>query len=482
MRSKCTLMIMAVAAMFLLWACSSAGSTDGGDDGGNDGGSDSNCLTIGGNGGSATIDTTAENKKLATAESTAMNVLDSKGSPVSDRMHPAVAASSCGDVAGIFLDPESDELMYIDLTAGSDAESIMPDANFSNSDVALVFDTACTPMILTTLSDEGLVSYSPDENGVWQQKILAPSPLSDDYFTPGIFVTKTASDGSLAVFAHGGWDDDMVGALWTSDGTPGADWTGTMFVPPVKDRIYDYALGDDGSIHAVYPPKNVYPCDPCDLDLYYAHRESDGSWNAEVIQDSKWAGSDGASMDEFSSDASLALGNNGEPIVAATFQQRVMTGSMKMSQLRVYSRNGNDWCYDKVADKQDGFEGGDGNNFTGTMPVVKLDATGHVYVLFHDRSTWHSDGMENYIVGQPRLAIATADKWTMTTLFPQPGQTESSKPLHGFGWDDIAVTPDGSTVVLFGVQSMWDTDSMYNNSDMPITYNLIGKMIGVTLP
>ena len=309
--------------------------------------------------------------------------------------------------------------------------------------------------------------HSRESNGSWIKTSNA-SGLHGGDGRISLVTAKMDNSGKLRVFAHRQSGDTTTGLLWMNSGETGAAWRLRSFDLPVQGEIHDYAHGADGEIHAVYPAVNTYPCDPCDNDLYYAILAGGGDWSREVVQDSVWGDPD----DRFADQASLALSPGGVPVVAACYQTRVITGSLKTSELRVYSRKDNDWCYETVATQQDGYAGADGETFTGQNPLIRLDDNGHPFVLFHDLTEWHSSGMANGIVGQPRLAVRSADGWTMATLLKQAGQVESPNPLNGFKSAFIAPLPDGSAVYLAGVEFVWETDSIYNQTDMPINYKL----------
>ena len=68
------------------------------------------------------------------------------------------------------------------------------------------------------------------------------------------------------------------------------------------------------------------------------------------------------------------------------------------------------------------------------------------------------------------------------TAVSQPGQSESARPLHGLHAPFITPAPYGASVDVVGVERVWDTDSIYNNTPAPMTYRALFIHADVALP
>lgn len=343
---------------------------------------------------------------------------------------------------------------------------------------SLLYDADCTPLVVWVSSATTIGTLIESSPSSWdtESTVDVAEALGA---APGMLQHKTAYvDGSgklrfMAVATVGGVTkllagirEQAKGSVWQLD---------SIDAPPDVSELGSFIVGDDGTWHVLYT-KTEFPCDPCDLGLYYASApalvEAPGSvsqpeWAEEVVQESAW----GAPDDRFARDAVLAMSYTGQPIVAANYQTRVITGSLKTAELRVYTRQAGKWCSETVSSKSDGYAGEDGDRFTGATPAMAVDTLGRVHVVFGDLTQWHdTTNYSNGIQGQLRYAVRTGDGWSLKTLFKQPGQNESAKPLHGFVKPMVAVSADGTKVLTGGDERVWETDSIYNTTSLPMTF------------
>jgi hypothetical protein len=373
----------------------------------------------------------------------------------------------CGVVGLAYRRTGSDgsrELAYVELLdaagSGPGAPETVEDGD-PGLDLSLFYDSECSPVILR------------GDGGDWTQ-----------YTTDGSTWTSEPAGLDLSAFDGAGSSVRVHGADATGDGTfhllghslevlvhgsrdaaPGSTWKFEAFPQPPATEVDQYRVDEDGDIHALYT-KTEYPCDPCNLTLYYGELEA-GEWSTVIVQDSEW----GPPLDEYSWTPWMELVGTGRPIVAAHFVHRVVTGSFRDTRLRVYAMEEGAFCGETVVTTCDGYQGSDGDEFTGALPVARVDGGGRVHVTFLDQSIWHdSDGYMNEIRGQLRHAVRGSDGWTVATLTDQPGQTESPDPLVGYGAPLLALS--GDTVVVAAAQHTWSTDSIYNSTDVPVTYEL----------
>ena len=103
--------------------------------------------------------------------------------------------------------------------------------------------------------------------------------------------------------------------------------------------------------------------------------------------------------------------------------------------------------------------------------------------MFGDLAQWHDgSGQSNGVAGQARYAVRTGTAWSAATIFEQPGRSEGAPPLHAFDSPLLAVSPDGVDVRVVGVERIWDTDSIYNSEERPLTLRLRVLDVDVALP
>lgn len=436
------------------------------------------CVPSGGAMGDPSVEVEVAPDELLTTEGLAHNTQNEDGSSLTRWIRTPLATSVCGDAGLLYYDPDLDDLLFLEgSTADATPESVDDSVYWDETGVGLAYDSNCTALVITTSSGDGLVVYRREGPGAWTRETPSELPPEGDGRVK-LFKVHPLVDGRLAVFGYQGSGESRVGYVWTLEDAPSDAWEVASFNAPVGVDVFDYHLAADGAVHAVHPGVNEYPCNPCDMNLYWSRLESDGTWTTEVVEGTVWGDPD----DRFSEQASLAVRADGTPLVAACWVRRAVTGSLHETELRVYRRGEGEWCYETVAQLQDGYEGGDGDGFTGHAPHIVLDFEERPFVLFHDRTQWHDGTGANGIVGQPRLAVRSGDTWQMATLYEQPGQNQSPQPLHGFRLGSLAVPYDGTGALVAGVEFLWDTDSIYNQTDAPITYNLMVLEASVTWP
>lgn len=431
----------------------------------------STCLQSAAGGGGASVSVTGAPEDIATTTGQAMNTMDEQGSPITGRLVPPLAVGLCGTAGLIFLAEHEGnaELFYVDVTTpGGLPELVDPAVSWADAQASLLFDADCNPHVVASTFDDTLVDYLRGEDGAWGPTLVAAdAALGAAPAWVRFQHADRSGDGSMRVLATG-WINSEEIPFVASRG-PGGAWALVTFPKhPVAEEVLAWAPANDGSIHAVYAKPQTYPCDPCDMNLYWGRVAPGGTWDEAQVSGTVWGNPD----DRFTNQPDIAVTAAGDPVIVGRWQRRAVTGSLKESELRVYApATEGEWCYETVATKPDGFAGGDGEKYTGEMPQVTLDGDGRIHVAFHDLSEWHdSNKWANGIQGQLRHAVHDGEDWTVTTILEQPGQVESPEPLHGFARGMVAPTRDGATLFFSGVQRIWATDSIYNDTEMPMTY------------
>lgn len=417
--------------------------------------------------------TIAAPSTLDTLDATAMNTLDhERNAQLAPGALGVLRIGPCGS-AGLLLRSvagASAKLFYVDPTAGPTAprEDVEPQASTARHDASLFFDAACQPLVLRASKATGYLEYRREASNWVAHTVQADfSALLGGAVTSLRHVASdVGADGKLHVFAQA----EAGGKAWLLLGSrlaaAGSNWTFEALPAPTATQLFAYRVDSGGRPHLLFR-NTVYPCDPCNVDFLHATLPSGASsWTEEVVQPGKW----GAPNDELVEAADLAFADDGSPLIAAQFAERVVTGSYVRTELRLYGKRNGQWCSDGIALANDGYLGGDGAKFTGASPQLVRDGAGHLHLLFSDQAVWHDASGMNAVPGQLRYALRVGDAWLLRTLFTQSGQLASKNPLTGLVQPVLAVSADGTKVIAAGVATSWQTDSIYNSADHPASY------------
>jgi len=457
---------------------------------------ESGCLPAAGTPGNATV-TAGAAQTFATVETTAMNQMDNMSSPLPYIRMGALALGTgeCATAGLLYLasDPESGsmkKLMYQDVTtvglraATPEPELVIDAISPATHNLTLFYAAACMPIAMRPTST-GYMQFERSAEACGKGQTVALDLDGTVSAVTGMGGWQER-DGTMVVIARANLDGTPTGIIGRRTIKPSSSWEFETFdMPATYTDLYSLRVAADGTVHALYT-KTQYPCDgDCDLDLYYGRKADGGSWVEETVQESKWAGVDNATQDEYSADPTMVVDSRGEPVVAANFLTRAVTGSIKSSELRVYGRDNGEWCRETVATVVDEYQGKDGSDMTGAMPFVTLDGVGRIHVVFQDMAQWHdSNNYANAVNGQIRYAVRAGKKWTLKTLVTQEGEGTgaAAAPLYGMLPTTLAVSDDGQTVYAAGASFEWDTNSIYLSDYVPITFNATVVRADVDLP
>jgi hypothetical protein len=391
----------------------------------------------------------------------------------------ALRYGPCGDAGMLLWLDDGGLLVYVDPRSGGAPETLGPgDGPF---DGALFFDADCTPLALVPASPLAFQQYTRGGDGSWTASQAfddVSTVLGSEPSSLRVFDADVGADGKLYVFVEAYVGGNPEWLRGSREAAAGSAWTFQAMTAPDATELFDVAVGTAGETVAAF--KNTqYPCDPCDVDFHLGTLATpDGAWSTEVLQPGTW----GDPNDLFVESASLAFGADGNPYVAAHFVERVITGSYVATELRLYGQVEGVWCGETIVDANDGYEGSDGSTYTGADPVLAFDDAGRMHVAFRDQAIWHDGGNQNEIRGQLRHAVRSGNTWTTATLLTQPGQTASAHPLIGVGAPLLAVSPDGTEVVVAGVAFEWETDSIYNMQELPVTLEATAVQATISYP
>ncbi len=416
-----------------------------------------------GSGGDLALSVQGGPVELDQISTVARNTMDlERESPLAPHRLGGARWGSCeaGGVVYVVRSGDSPPLAYREI--GAETFEVVA-AGASNARPSLFFEADCEPVVITASS--GVYSEHRRGGDDWTATTIFDPAVDlpgEDLGQPSHFAADLGRDGRWHLFAHVGQmrPDRLVHG---SRAASGGDWTFEVLPAPEATEVADYAVDSSGVIHAVYRATE-YPCDPCDVSLYYARLDPSGSWEEDVVQEGVW----GPPHDEFCEDATLTIDGDDRPVVAAQFQRRVETGSLISAALRVYIRRGGEFCGEVVVTQSDGYAGSDGTDFTGSNPAVEVDGSGRIHVLFSDLSAWHDSTGSNTISGRVRYAVRSGESWQIFTVIEQPGQTESPSPLIGAGRLNLALSGSNDGAIFAASEWEWSTDSIYNNDSVPV--------------
>lgn len=377
-----------------------------------------------------------------------------------------VRVGSCGEMGLAALLPDVGQLVYADLDSGG--VTVLADP--ATSRPGLLFDDTCAPLVLVT--EGATVVEHWREGQTWSARTALDGATMGVNGSLTLTAIDPAHDGSLHLLALAPTGDGLALLHASRSAAAGSDWSAELLDPPDASRVWDYAVDGQGGLHAVFE-RSDFPCDPCDVALRHAVLQGGGGWQESMVEEGMW----GPPHDEMSVDASLTIDGQDRPVIAASFRTRAVTGSLQSQALRVYALRDGEFCAEQPLTESDGYAGSDGTDFTGALPTVAVDADGRLHVLFTDVAAWHgSNGWSNTITGQLRYALRAGTGWQSATIRSQDGPTVTPQPLSGVAAPSLAVSPGGDAAAVGLASWSWDTDSIYNDTSVPldITTELLG--------
>jgi hypothetical protein len=337
-----------------------------------------------------------------------------EGDPYDLPQRGVLARGDCGKTGIAFRRPSVEDparqwaIAYAEIGASlGAAEAAKELSSMPSYDFGLVYDDQCAPMILYLSG--GSYAVLQKGTGGWTESTADAAGAGAHH---SVF---RGADGKAHAFATSGSGASISlvhGTLAT--GT----WSFAAMTPPTASdelrRIFQFAVSADGAVHVVFNE---------DRELWYG--SFDGSkWSTEKI----------FARDNFDAEpawnASIALNAAGAPAVASTFFQRAVTGSFKHGSLHYLERDGGTWSNSTVANRSDGYEGGDGDQYTGDYPWLVFDGSDRPVIAFCDIANWHGPNGNDTQRGQVRVARREGKAWRLGKVLSQKGQTESPNPLH----------------------------------------------------
>jgi hypothetical protein len=213
----------------------------------------------------------------------------------------------------------------------------------------------------------------------------------------------------------------------------------------------DIKVDANGVVHVCFSEQiNAYD-DPS--RLLYANN-STGSWEIETALHY-----DHGPRDDAGWFPSLCLDNQGTPHISCMYVHRVYTRSAIYCRLLLLKRVGGEWQQEVVADRDDGYYGNDGHDYTGGLTHLVFDRNNDPHIAFTDiaSSHWRS----NYLnVGNIRYAVRRSGTWNYTTVYRQPLPTGFLHATEMYGLC-LLLSEDTGQVRIVGQELVIDGEDHY---------------------
>ena len=218
-----------------------------------------------------------------------------------------------------------------------------------------------------------------------------------------------------------------VSYIYYAHGDPNTGWTTEIVYDGEGSDVYAETLGiaPDGTIHAVYRYGRT---------IYHARRNSDGTWNSEVLNDDE-AGPVGEMA--FDADGGIHVSHSG-----------YKTDTLLLDNLRPmysYKAPGGSWTT-----KQIPYGGGWADVNYGRSSSIATDSTGKAHLAFGKEGN-----VLPFTLGKIYYSSIEAGGGTVKEA------TDISSSVTGTVENDLVISPDGTIHVVFtgsGLRYLYSTD------------------------
>lgn len=221
-----------------------------------------------------------------------------------------------------------------------------------------------------------------------------------------------------------------------------------FFKQSYAPRWFSMAVDSQNAAHITFCPQFAMPLGPegyvkPNNELHYA-TDRGGSW---ITQRIAWVPDESGDAGE---GASIVIGPNDQPAIAAWYNERWRTGSSDFCRLYYYTRDaGGNWTQQLVADRAAGYEAGDGNKGTGFAPYLRFDSRGRPNIAFCDDAAQHFP-LQNEYAGNLRHAWHDGTRWNTRTVYQQTAPLDRQVIYP-------AMATTGSEIVFMGLdrRTVW---------------------------
>jgi hypothetical protein len=347
----------------------------------------------------------------------------------------------------------------------------------------LLYDASSEPHVFVASSDDSdqtIDHYERDDSGQWRMETIvhffgeggkAIYELSADTGPDSSFhllILKTRSIVDSPDF-NDAWKDSKLYHLSNASGA----WEKELI------RSYDMAYNHDwhiksssrqdiavdklGHVHVVFVEQCDGVLDPSRL-LYATN--ATGVWVIETAVDYHAGTRDQAGLFP-----SLALDGNGVPHVSYAYVARVTTGSATRSTLYLLRRLGpGSWQSETVAERDDGYYGGDGRAHTGGLSHLVIDSQDKPRIVFSDLASTHWYGLQGVNVGNIRYGVFEDGTWHINTVYRQPLPTgfHTATEMHGLC---LLVSENTNTIHVVGQELVIQSEGEYSSSLLEFSWH-----------
>lgn len=354
----------------------------------------------------------------------------------------------CGTAGLVFSDPNALLYRAVDEDGSSSTTRVGPAPGGGAPRAALYYTSDCDPYVVRVF-DGRLLELRPDPaapGAEWLAEEISLEGVVDGSLSVLVMLARVGPAGQPHILMYtGGAESGLVHVTRGAGGWQAATIDGASAVElgggAVGSTRLDFAADAVGHLHLAFAN-----------DRHLTYGEWDGLTFARTIV---------AERADFAAEPawglSIDLDLDGRPAIAAANAQRVATGSLCRTDLRLYRRmDDGTWPVEVIANRSDGYAGGDGDQFTGQRPLLRFDAVGRPHIVFNDISSWHADGehtgplfgVNDTVAGQLRHAVRDEAGWRVSVLYTQPGQAESHNPLHDLAAPSVAHRADGRLIAV----------------------------------
>jgi len=317
---------------------------------------------------------------------------------------------------------------------------------------ALLFDLQSRARVLW-LSGSTVRHHVQQSNGTFSEAAsisLAPAGSSFALFTTAIgagdalhiAVVAAQNDGAVSYGSNksGSWQwsriTDVVG-----------DPRG-FFKQSYAPRWFSMAVDSQNAAHLTFCPQFAMPLGPegyvkPNNELHYA-TDRGGAWTTQRIA---WVPDESGDAGE---GASIAIGPNDQPAIAAWYNERYATGSSQFCRLYYYTRDASgNWTQQLVTDAASGYIASDGNIGAGFAPYLRFDSRDRPNIAFCDDAAQHFPYQNEY-AGNLRHAWYDGSRWMTRTVCQQTAPLDAQIVYPG-------MATMGNEIVFMGLdrRTVW---------------------------
>ena len=286
---------------------------------------------------------------------------------------------------------------------------------------ALLFDSQSRARVLW-LSGSTVRHHIQQSNGSFTETTSISLASAGSSFS--LFATALGPGDTLHIAVVGSQSNAAI--TYGSNKTGSWQWTPVtsvagdprgFFKQSFAPRWFSLAVDSQNAAHLTFCPEFKLPRGPegyvkPNSELHYA-TDRGGSWATQRIA---WVPDESGDAGQ---GASIAIGPNDQPAIAAWYNERFATGSSEFCRLYYYTREASgNWTQQLVADSADGYIAGDGNKGTGFAPYLRFDSRGRPNIAFCDDAAQHFP-FQNEYAGNLRHAWHDGTRWLTRTVYQQ---------------------------------------------------------------